>query len=121
MSTEGEQPPIKKIVAWDADMYGSTYGKDACGNCTDAHSWFKDAKDKAPTPIHYSVIDMDSSKAKKLVEEKGIKVKPYIKVCPIYEDGSIGEESECKESNEWNPNDWKFLIEGTEENKKEKK
>lgn len=116
MSTEN-----KKITAYDAKMYGTIYGDDACGNCTDAHTWFKDAKSKAPTPIHYSVTDMDSSEAKKLIEEKGIKAKPYIKVCPIYETGEI-DESQCKESNEWNPEDWKYLIEGnTNEQQEEKK
>lgn len=115
-----EQPPTKKITAWDAEMYGTIYGDDACGNCTDAHSWFKDAKSKAPTPIHYSVTDMDSSKAKKLIEEKGIKAKPYIKVCPIYEDGTT-DDTQCKEANDWNPEDWKYLIEQADENKKEKK
>src|SRR5690349_10122671 len=108
MSTE----PQKKITAWDLKMLGSIYGDDACGNCTDAHTFFKDAKSKAPTPIHYSVVDIDSSEAKKFAEEKGIKVKPYIKACPVYEDGTIAEESECKEANEWKEDDWKFLIEG---------
>jgi hypothetical protein len=116
------EQPEKKITAYDAKLYGSIYGDDACGNCTDAHAFFKDAKSKAPTPIHYSVTDMDSSEAKKLIEEKGIKAKPYIKVCPIYEDGSVGED-QCKESNNWDPNEWKYLIESanTEENKKKDK
>ena len=124
MSTTTPPPPTepvnKKITAYDAKMYGTIYGDDACGNCTDAHTWFKDAKSKATTPIHYSVTDMDSSEAKKLIEEKGIKAKPYIKVCPIYEDGSIGEE-QCKESNTWDENEWKYLIESAKEENKEKK
>jgi hypothetical protein len=110
----------KKITAYDAKMYGSIYGDDACGNCTDAHTWFKDAKSKAPQPIHYSMTDIESSEAKKLIEEKGIKAKPYIKVCPIYEDGSIGEE-QCKESNNWDPNEWKYLIESTKDTKEPEK
>lgn len=114
MSTE----PQKKIVAYDADMYGSIHGDDACGNCTDADSWFKDAKTKAPLPIHYSVTDMDSSRAKKLIEEKGIKAKPYIKVCPIYEDGTIGDDNTCKESNNWDENEWRYLIEQAENKEK---
>jgi hypothetical protein len=121
MSTT-DQPQEKKITAWDLKMLGSIYGDDACGNCTDAHTWFKDAKSKAPTPIHYSVTDIDSSEAKKLVEEKGITAKPYIKACPVYEDGT-SDDSKCVEANTWNESDWKFLIdEGesaqTSENKK---
>jgi hypothetical protein len=120
MSTT-DQPQEKKITAWDLKMLGSIYGDDACGNCTDAHTWFKDAKSKAPTPIHYSVTDIDSSEAKKLVEEKGITAKPYIKACPVYEDGTVGEDSTCKEATSWNESDWRFLIEQAKEDKKEKK
>jgi hypothetical protein len=121
MSTEQSQPE-KKITAWDLKMLGSIYGDDACGNCTDAHAFFKDAKTKSKIPIHYSVTDIDSSEAKKLVEEKGITAKPYIKACPVYEDGTT-DESQCKEAKDWDPNGWKFLIEGeesaqTSENKK---
>lgn len=116
-----EQPPTKKITAWDLKMLGTIYGDDACGNCTDAHSFFKDAKSKSQIPIHYSVTDIDSSEAKKLVEEKGITAKPYIKACPVFEDGTIAED-QCKEAKEWNESDWRFLIESaSDENKKEKK
>jgi hypothetical protein len=122
MSTN-ETPAEKKITAWDLKMYGSIYGDDACGNCTDAHAFFKDAKSKAPIPLHYSITDMDSSEAKKLIEEKGITGKPYIKACPIFEDGSVAEDSQCKEAKEWKADDWKYLIESnaSEESKKEKK
>ena len=51
-------------------MLGTIYGDDACGNCTDAHSWFKDAKSKSQIPIHYSVTDIDSSEAKKISRGK---------------------------------------------------
>jgi hypothetical protein len=112
--------PEKKITAWDLKMYGSIYGDDACGNCTDAHSFFKDAKSKAQIPIHYSITDMDSSEAKKLIEEKGITGKPYIKACPIYEDGSI-EESKCHEANNWDSTEWKFLITQAEDKDKKEK
>jgi hypothetical protein len=119
MSTESQE---KKITAWDLKLYGSIYGDDACGNCTDAHAFFKDAKSKAHIPLHYSVTDMDSSEAKKLIEEKGITGKPYIRACPVYEDGSVAED-QCKEAKDWDPSGWKFLIEGeesaqTSENKK---
>lgn len=119
MSTE--TPENKKITAWDLKMLGSIYGDDACGNCTDAHTWFKDAKTKAPTPIHYSVTDIDSSEARKLVEEKGITAKPYIKACPVYEDGTVAEDSACKEATSWNESDWRFLIDGVENDKKDTK
>jgi hypothetical protein len=121
MSTEQSQPE-KKITAWDLKMLGSIYGDDACGNCTDAHTKFKEYKTKAKIPIHYSVTDIDSSEAKKLVEEKGITAKPYIKACPVYEDGTT-DESQCKEATSWNESDWRFLIEEStqEDNKKEKK
>ena len=60
-------------------------------------------------------------KNKKLIEEKGITAKPYIKACPVYEDGTVAEDSECKEAKEWNPEDWKYLIESSEEKKELKK
>lgn len=107
----------KKITAWDLKMLGSIYGDDACGNCTDAHTFFKDAKSKSQIPIHYSVTDMDSSEAKKFIEEKGITAKPYIKACPVYEDGSIADDSQCREAKEWNVSDWKFLITEPENSK----
>jgi hypothetical protein len=121
MSTT-DQPQEKKITAWDLKMLGSIYGDDACGNCTDAHAFFKDAKTKSKIPIHYSVTDIDSSEAKKLVEEKGITAKPYIKACPVYEDGTVAEDK-CHEATSWNKDDWKYLIESndSEETKKDKK
>ena len=111
----------KTVVRRDIEMIGKTEGKEACGNCIEEHDTFHKEILPSPTmPIDYKHTDIDSDRGLQLEREKKIKYMPYTIDCPVYDDGTKGQGSECREIEGWKKSDWTQYKKPVETNYKHK-